>query len=42
MGYVGDVANYLAAVKGEEKDASPIRSAIGTMEFCEEVLRQMA
>jgi len=42
MGYTGDVANYLAAVRGEEPDGSPISSAIGTMELCEEVLRQMS
>jgi myo-inositol 2-dehydrogenase/D-chiro-inositol 1-dehydrogenase len=41
MGYIGDVANYLAAVKGEEADVSPVGSAIGTMELCEEILRQM-
>ena len=42
MGYTGDVANYIAAVKGAEPDWSPISSAIGTMELCEEILRQMA
>lgn len=41
MGYVGDVANFVAAVKGEEKDLSPIGSTVGTMELCEEALRQM-
>jgi myo-inositol 2-dehydrogenase/D-chiro-inositol 1-dehydrogenase len=40
-GYVGDVANFLAAVKGEEEDASPIRGAVGTVEICEEILRQV-
>ncbi len=40
MGYTGDVANYIAAVKGEEPDRSPIAAAVGTMELCEEILRQ--
>lgn len=41
MGYIGDVANYIAAVKGEEPDSSSIASTIGTMELCEEILRQL-
>lgn len=40
-GYVGDTANFLAAVRGEEADQSPIASTIGTIELCEEILRQM-
>ncbi len=41
LGYVNDVANYIAAVKGEAADRSPISSAVGTMELCEEILRQI-
>ena len=41
LGYVADVANFIAAVKGEAEDLSPIGSAVGTMELCEEVLRQI-
>ena len=37
FGYVSDVVNFVAAVKGEEEDIS----TIGTMELCEEILRQM-
>ena len=40
-GYVSDVANYIAAVKGEAEDRSPISSTVGTMELCEEILRQI-
>jgi predicted dehydrogenase len=41
MGYIGDVANFVAAVKGEEKDVSPIGDTVGTMALCEEMLRQI-
>jgi len=41
LGYIGDVANYIAAVKGEEGDRSPISSAVSTMELCENVLQQI-
>ena len=41
LGYVNDVANYIAAVKGEAEDCSPISSSIGTMELCEEIVHQM-
>jgi len=41
MGYVADVANYLAAVRGEAADRSPIASTIGTLEACEEIYRQL-
>jgi myo-inositol 2-dehydrogenase/D-chiro-inositol 1-dehydrogenase len=41
MGYVADVANYLAAVRGDEADRSPIASTVGTMETCEEIYRQL-
>ena len=41
LGYVNDVANYIAAVKGEAADRSPISNAVGTMELCEEILRQI-
>ena len=41
LGYIGDVANFVAAVKGKEKDLAPISSTVGTMALCEEILRQM-
>ena len=41
FGYVSDVASFIAAVKGEAQDVSPIGSTIGTMELCEEILRQI-
>lgn len=41
MGYIGDVANFIAAVKGEVEDRSPVGSTVGTMELCEEILKQV-
>jgi predicted dehydrogenase len=41
MGYVPDVANYLAAVRGEAPDRSSIETTIATMETCEEIYRQL-
>jgi len=41
LGYVPDVANFLAAVRGTEPDQSPITDAVGTMRLCEEVYRQL-
>jgi myo-inositol 2-dehydrogenase/D-chiro-inositol 1-dehydrogenase len=41
MGYIPDVANYLAAVRGDEPDRSSMASAVGTMEVCEEIYRQL-
>lgn len=41
LGYVPDVANFLAAVRGTEPDESPIADAVGTMKLCEEVYRQL-
>lgn len=41
FGYIADVANFLAAVKGEEEDLCPISSTVGTMELSEEILRQI-
>jgi myo-inositol 2-dehydrogenase/D-chiro-inositol 1-dehydrogenase len=41
LGYLGDVSNFLAAVKGEAPDLSPVASTVGTMELCEEILQQM-
>jgi hypothetical protein len=40
-GYVADVANFLAAVRGEAPDRSPIAASIGTLEACEAVYRQL-
>ncbi|OGV66016.1 MAG: hypothetical protein A3K19_00370 [Lentisphaerae bacterium RIFOXYB12_FULL_65_16] len=42
IGYVGDVDNFIAAVKGTASDVSPVASTVGTMEVCEELLRQIA
>lgn len=41
FGYVNDVANFLAAVRGDEKDISPVASAAATMKLCEEIVRQI-
>ncbi|MBI3946177.1 MAG: hypothetical protein HY321_09685 [Armatimonadetes bacterium] len=35
---MGDVANFIAAVKGEEDDVSPVSVSVGTMALCEENL----
>lgn len=37
-GYQGDVANFLAAVRGEADDVAPVASTVGTMELCEAVV----
>lgn len=42
LGYTGDVANFVAAVKGEAEDVSPVSSSVTTMAVCEEILRQVA
>ena len=39
-GHKGDLANFLAAAKGEE-DGSPIASSIKTLELLEEILQQL-
>jgi len=39
-GYFDDVANYLAAVRGDEADLCPVADTIGTMELAEEIARQ--
>lgn len=41
LGYVSDVGNFLAAVRGEEEDRSPVASTIGSVALCEEILRQV-
>ena len=41
LGYVGDVANFFAAVRGTEPDGSPMADAVRTMKLCEEVYRQL-
>jgi hypothetical protein len=41
MGYVPDVGNFLAAVRGEADDVAAVASTVGTMEVCEEVCRQL-
>lgn len=42
LGYVNDVASFLAAVRGEAEDPSPMSDAVGTMKLCEEAYRQLA
>lgn len=39
-GYFGDVANFLAAVRGDEADRSPVASTVRGMELCEEIADQ--
>ena len=41
MGYVADVANFFAAVRGTAPDRSPVASTVNTMEVCEEINRQL-
>lgn len=41
LGYVQDVANFLAAVRGDEPDLSPIADAVPTMRLCEKVYRKL-
>jgi myo-inositol 2-dehydrogenase / D-chiro-inositol 1-dehydrogenase len=41
LGYIGDMENFLSSVGGA-RDLSPIESTVGTMEACEELLRQVA
>ncbi len=41
MGYIGDLAAFFAAVRGDAPDNSPIADAIPTMELCEEAYRQL-
>ena len=40
-GYVADLANFVAAVRAEQPDRSPIPDSIGSMELCEEIYRQL-
>lgn len=41
LGYIGDVANFVAAVAGTSQDISPVSSTVHTMEICEEIVRQL-
>jgi myo-inositol 2-dehydrogenase/D-chiro-inositol 1-dehydrogenase len=41
LGYVGDVDNFVAAVKGIAPDLSPVASTVGTKQVCEDLLRQV-
>jgi myo-inositol 2-dehydrogenase/D-chiro-inositol 1-dehydrogenase len=41
LGYLGDVANFAAAVAGASQDISPVSSTVHTMEVCEEIVRQL-
>ncbi len=41
LGYVADVGNYFAAVRGTAPDRSPVGDTIETMELCEEAYRQL-
>ena len=36
-GYVADVANFLAAVRGEEEDGSPVAQSVATLALIEEI-----
>lgn len=41
LGYVADLGNFLAAVRGDEPDRAPIADAVATMALCEEAYRQL-
>ena len=41
LGYVGDLGNFLDAVRGVAEDRAPIADTIETMELCEEAYRQL-
>ncbi len=41
FGYLGDVDNFLGAVKGEQPDLAPIADTINSVALCEEILRQI-
>lgn len=41
FGYLGDVDNFLGAVKGEQPDLSPIVDTVNSVALCEEILRQI-
>ncbi|MEA3403824.1 MAG: Gfo/Idh/MocA family oxidoreductase [Armatimonadota bacterium] len=40
-GYHDDVANFLAAVRGEEQDIAPVEDTVRTMELCEAILHRL-
>ncbi len=42
LGYYEDVRNFLAAVRGDEPDRSPIADAVNTMEIADEIVAQVA
>lgn len=41
-GYVADLANFFAAVRGTEADRCPIADTVPTMALCEEIWRQLS
>jgi myo-inositol 2-dehydrogenase/D-chiro-inositol 1-dehydrogenase len=41
LGYVGDLANFLDAVRGGAEDRAPVADTIATMKLCEEAYRQL-
>jgi len=41
LGYVGDLASFFDAVRGEAPDCSPVADSIPTMELCEAAYRQL-
>ena len=40
MGYVGDVANFLGAIRGECEDLAPVASIVQTLEAVADILAQ--
>ncbi|MGC9318669.1 MAG: Gfo/Idh/MocA family protein [Armatimonadota bacterium] len=40
-GYHDDVANFLAAVRGDEQDRAPVQDTVRTAELCEAILRRL-
>lgn len=41
LGYVGDLANFLDAVRSAAEDRAPIGDTVATMKLCEEAYRQL-
>lgn len=41
LGYVPDLANFFAAVRGDEPDLSPVADAVPTMSLCEKVYAKL-
>ncbi len=41
LGYVSDLANFFAAVRGAADDRSPVADSVATMALCEDVYQQL-